>query len=139
MIRKKTVGLKMSTFVQKDEDYCDDLNFISECDQDLLVIEEIFVKFENVSGAILSRSWKSKVMGLGPWKDRNVWPLQWLQTKSELKFFGFQVTPTNKQTLERSWAECYTGFHNTLMSWSSRQLISLVQRVEVLRLFIYYQ
>ena len=69
-----------------------------------------FVKFENVSGAILSRSWKSKVMGSGPWKDRNVWPLQWLQTKSELKFFGFQVTPTYKQTLERSWAECYAGF-----------------------------
>ena len=27
-----------------------------------------FVKFENVSGAIMSRSWKSKVMCLGSWE-----------------------------------------------------------------------
>ena len=38
MISKKTVGPKMSSFVQKDEDYCDDFNFIFECDQDLLLI-----------------------------------------------------------------------------------------------------
>ena len=49
----------MSSFVQKDEDFCDDLNFLSESEDDLLVIEEVFVKFENVSGAILSRSKKS--------------------------------------------------------------------------------
>ena len=99
------------------------------------MIEDIFVKFENLSGAILSRSWKSKVMGLGAWKDRSDWPLQWLQTKSELKIFGFQITATYKNTLERSWTKCYEGFHKVLMSWSSRQLESLVQRVEVLILF----
>ena len=69
------------------------MNFLSESENDLVVIEEIFVKFENVSGAILSRSKKSKVMGLGLWKDRAVWPLHWLQTKPELKIFGFQITP----------------------------------------------
>ena len=125
----------MSSFVQKDEDFCDDLNFLSESADDLLVIINVFVKFENVPGAILSRSKKSKVMGLGSWKNRAVWPLVWLQPKTELKIFGFQVTPVYKTTLNRCWSECYASFHRTLMSWSSRQLDTLVQRVEVLRLF----
>ena len=134
-IHRETVGLQLATVVQKDEDYCDDLNFLSESEEDLKIIENIFVKFEDVSGAILSRSSKSKVMGLGAWKDRVVWPLQWLQPKSELKIFGFQITPVYKTTLERCWETCFAGFHKLLMSWSSRQLETLVQRVEVLRLF----
>ena len=38
MINKMTKGLFVSTQVQKDEDYCDDLNFLSETEADLLVI-----------------------------------------------------------------------------------------------------
>ena len=37
---------------------------------DLAVIDEIFINCENVSGPILSRSSKSKVMGLGLWRDK---------------------------------------------------------------------
>ena len=108
---------------------------MSESKNENLVIEDVFVKFEDISGAILSRSWKSKVMGLGLWRNRNNWPLPWLRVQSELKVFGFQITPVYKNTLERSWAECFLGFNKVLMSWSSRQLETLVQRVEVLRLF----
>ena len=136
MINKRTQGIRISSFVQKDDDYCDDLNFLSESENDLPVINDIFVKFEDISGAILSRSCKSKVMGLGLWRNRNDWPLPWLKVQSELKVFGFQITPVYKNTLERSWAECFLGFNNVLMSWSSRQLETLVQRVEVLRMFV---
>ena len=135
MINKLTKGLFVSTQVQKDEDYCDDLNFISEHESDLPVIENTFLRFEAVSGAILSRSHKSKVMGLGPWRQKQDWPLPWLQVKNELKIFGFQFSAIYKQTVERCWKECYTGFNKVLMSWSSRQLETLVQRVEVLRVF----
>ena len=136
LISKLTRGLFISSVVvQKDEDYCDDLNFLSEHESDLLVIENTFTRFEAVSGALLSRSWKSKVMGLGPWRNRVEWPLPWLTVKKELKIFGFQICQTYKNTLERCWAECYKGFNKILMSWSSRQLDTLVQRVEVLRLF----
>ena len=40
------------------------VNFIGERESDIIVIEEIFSNFEDISGAILSRSEKSKVMGL---------------------------------------------------------------------------
>ena len=135
MINKLTKGLFVSTQVQKDEDYCDDLHFLSEHESDLVVIEKTFLRFEAVSGAILSRSHKSKVMGLGPWRQRQDWPLPWLQVKEELKIFGFYISASYKKTVEKCWKECYSGFHKVLMSWSSRQLETLVQRVEVMRMF----
>ena len=65
MIRKLTKGLFVSSVLQKDDDYCDDLTFLSEFESDLPVIENTFERFESVSGALLSRSFKSKIMGLG--------------------------------------------------------------------------
>ena len=135
LINKLTKGLFVSTQVQKDEDYCDDLNFLSEHESDLLVIENTFLRFEAVSGAILSRSHKSKVMGLGPWRQKQDWSLPWLQVKEELKIFGFHISASYKKTVEKCWTECYSSFNKVLMSWSSRQLETLVQRVEVLRVF----
>ena len=42
MIHRQTAGLKLASFVQKDEDYCDDLNFLSESEADLFKIDNIF-------------------------------------------------------------------------------------------------
>ena len=135
MINRMTSGLNVSLVQQKDEDYCDDINFVGEKLSDLIVIDEVFSNFEDISGAILSRSSKSKIMGLGPWRDKVDWPLCWLQVMSVLKVFGFQVTPTYKQTLHLSWGVCFSGFRKTVMSWKSRQLDTLVQRVQVIKLF----
>ena len=74
-------------------------------------------------------------MGLGPWRGKLDWPFPWMKVVPVIKTFGFQVTPVYKQTLERSWEKCFSGFNKTIISWSSRQLNTMVQRVEVLRLF----
>ena len=66
MIKRMTRGLNVSFISQRDEDYCDDVNFLGEKISDLIIINEVFSNFEKVSGAILSRSEKSKIMGLGP-------------------------------------------------------------------------
>ena len=52
-----------------------------------------------------------------------------------MKIFGFQITPFYKQTLRMSWEACFTGFRKTIMSWKARQLNTLIQRVEVLKVF----
>ena len=67
MIKKMTKGLSVSFVQQRDEDFYDDVNFVGGKISDLNLIEEIFSNFEDISGAILSRSQKSRVMGLGTW------------------------------------------------------------------------
>ena len=135
MMRRMTRGLTVSLVQQKDEDFCDDVNFVGERITDLIVIDEVFTNFEDVSGAILSRSQKSKVMGLGPWRGRQDWPFNWLKVVDMMKIFGFQITPVYKQTLQLSWDACLVGFRKTIMSWKARQLNTLSQRVEVLKVF----
>ena len=50
MMRRMTRGLTVSLVQQKDEDYYDDVNFVSERITDLIVIDEVFTNFEDVSG-----------------------------------------------------------------------------------------
>jgi exonuclease III len=134
-IRKHAKGIKIAYVAQCDVDFCDDVNVISEDEDDLIVIERIFTKFEAVSGALLSRSNKTRIMGLGLWRGRTNWPLSWIKVVEELNIFGFQVSPTYELTLEKSWEKCLSGFKKTLFAWGSRILDSLRQRVEVLKVF----
>ena len=76
------------------------------------------------------------MLGLGPWRGRHDWPLDWLKVVNMMKIFGFQITPKYKQTLQLSWEACLDGFRKTIMSWKARHLNTLVQRVEVLRVFV---
>ena len=73
----------------------------SECvlihDEEFKLVDEAVQRFEQLSGAILNRSSKSKVLGLGSWKTRNVWPLSWLKTVDSLKIFVH-----NQLVLERT-------------------------------------
>ena len=59
----------------------------------------------------------------------------WLKVVSMIKIFGFQITPNYKQTLQLSCEACLTGFRKTILSWKARHLNTLVQRVEVLKVF----
>ena len=74
-------------------------------------------------------------MGLGSWRGKQVWPLQWMRVVQDIKIFGFQVFPIYKQTLQQSWEACFVGFRKTIMSWKTRQLTTLNQRVQVLKIF----
>ncbi len=79
---------------------------------------------------------KSKVLGLGGWKERRIWPLLWLQTVLELKIFGFQVLQTYQETLNRNWSTLVESIRNVIMSFQLRALDTLHQRVDCLKIYI---
>ena len=113
IIKRMTRGLAVSLVSQRDEDFCDDVNFLGEKISDIVIIDEIFANFEKISGAILFRSKKTKIMGLGKWRGKQDWPFTWMKVVPMIKMFGFQITPVYKNTLEKSWEACFTGFNKT--------------------------
>ena len=127
---------------QSVEAYCDDLNILSQSDTDLIIVDNAVRMFESVSGAILSRNKKCKVIGFGKWKTRNSWPIPYIETVSELKIFGIIFMNNFRKMLSKNWEMRFTKLQQTLISWSSRILDTLAQRVEVVKLFalsrIYY-
>ena len=57
-------------FNQIDEAYCVDMQTLSSDMRDLVRFDEVMVKLDMTSGAILSRNKKSKVMGVGSWEGK---------------------------------------------------------------------
>ena len=79
--------------------YCDDVNLMVNKLEEFKMIDEAFTKFEDMSGAILSRNQKSKVLGLGAWTGKADWPLAWLKTVLEVKVLGFKICASYKDMM----------------------------------------
>ena len=62
-IEQKIVGLSFPDIHPGLDAYCDDVNILTENLKDLVVVNDAVQKFEAVSGAILSRDSKCKIIG----------------------------------------------------------------------------
>ena len=136
-IERCITGLRIVNITQKLEAYCDDVNVMTTDINVLVKVDEAVRGFEEVSGAILSRNLKCKVMGLGRWRRKCTWPLNYLQTVDAIKIFGFYIMDSYRDILKKNWDYRYQKFENTVFSWSSRRLLTLKQRVEVIKTFAY--
>ena len=142
-LERRMSGMKIANFIeQKLEAYCDDINITTDNLGDFDVVESVVKKFEMVSGAILSRDKKCKVIGLGNWASKKDWPLVWIKAVKHEKIFGVFVSDSYDEMLKLNWDHRYKKFSNVLYSWSHRVLDTLQQRVEVIKMFglsrVYY-
>ena len=134
-LERAVVGLKLSGFPQSIDAYCDDVNVMTVSLSDFLAVDLAVRKFEAISGAILSRSKKSKVIGFGTWKKKTDWPLTYLKTVEEIKVFGIFVMDSFRSLIKRNWDFRFEKFQDVVRSWTPRIFETMVQRVEVLRMF----
>ena len=99
-------------------------------------------KFELVSGAILSRDKKCKVIGFGKWADKEDWPLAWVKPVKSVKIFGIFISDSYEEMLKVNWEYRFKKFSDAIFSWAPRILDTLQQRIEVIRIFalsrVYY-
>ena len=134
-LEEELSGFKMGPLVQKTESFCDDVNVVTNNLQDFQITNEVVLKFELSSGAILSRNCKCKVLGFGSWADRDTWPLSWLTTAKTVKMFGIIISNSYKDIIKLNWDLRFRKFSEAIYSWNNRQLDTLAQRIEVLRVF----
>ena len=120
---------------QVSEAFCDDVNLIVICNEDLHVIGDVVVDFEKASGAILSRNKKCLVLGLGRWSSRTSWALDYLQPVQEIKMFGIWFMNDYSRLLSTNWNTRIEKLRNTIFSWTGRVFANLKQRIDVLNCF----
>ena len=141
-LEKKIYGLRVNSIEQKLEAYCDDVNITTDKLEDFEVIGNVVKSFEKVSGAILSRNRKCKVIGFGNWACKVDWPLDWIKPVKSEKIFGIFICDSYDEMLRLNWDFRFKKFSNTILSWSPRVLDTLQQRVDVIRMFglsrVYY-
>ena len=133
---RRVSGVRVGAINQIDESYCDDINLMVNKLGEFKIVDEAFTKFEDMSGAFLSRNHKSKVLGLGSWVGKSDWPLSWIKTVKEVKVFGVKIVSSYKEIIIIiNWDFRFGKFEDAVRSWSSRALDSLSQRIEVLKTF----
>merc|ERR1712240_374570 len=141
-LEKKINGLRVKNFVQKLEAYCDDVNITTEKLEDFEVVSNVVKRFEKVSGAILSRNRKCKVIGFGNWACKLGWPLVWIKPVKFERVFGIFICDDYAELLKLNWDFRLKKFSAAIFSWSHRVLDTLQQRVDVIRMFglsrVYY-
>ena len=134
LIEKKTSGLILPN-LKNVEAFCDYLNVITTKETDLLVVDEAVQKFEKVSGAILSRNRKCQIVGFGKWKDREVWPLQYIKAVKKIKVFRVIFMNSYRDMLSKNWSVRFQKFEAAIISWNGRILESIYQRIEIMKTF----
>ena len=75
-LERRMTGLRVTGIGKSLEAYCDDINVTTDNLGDFDAVATVIEKFEKVSGAILSRNKKCKVIGFGNWVDKEDWPLE---------------------------------------------------------------
>merc|ERR1712240_635375 len=107
-----------------------------------MVVDNVVKRFEKVSGAILSRNNKCKVLGFGNWATKVDWPLVWIKPVKFERIFGIFICDDYDEMLNLNWDFRLKKFSVAIFSWSPRVLDTLQQRVEVIRIFglsrVYY-
>ena len=123
----------------KGEAFCDDNGIVSSGVEDLRTFDATCRRYEECSGAKLSRNQKSKILFLGSWRDpvrRPEMPVNYLQEKETLKVFGFQVTAEYKTTRDQTWEARLKKLRRVLISWRDRDLPTLQQRIQVVNVYL---
>jgi exonuclease III len=131
------VGLFVANIKEVSFAYMDDIEILGSALPDLILADSLCQDFEAVSGAILNRNRKTVVLGLGSWAGKQDWPLPWLQPVESAKVLGFTICPTFTASVEATWNRILTGIESTLRCWAARHLPTLLQRVQILEVYIF--
>ena len=66
--------------------------------------------FEKASGSVLNKN-KTCIMGVGAWRDRQLWDLHWLKTVNCIKILGIYVCSSYKNTVEKNFEIIKSNFN----------------------------
>ena len=128
-----------TSHTEKGPAFADDYGIITTNEQDLLTVDQVSRRYEEQSGALLSRNKKSKVIFLGAWRDqarRPPLPITYLREVEETKVFGFWISHSVKQTIRRTWEERIRMMRGKFMQWRTRELPTLHQRSQVVNTYL---
>ena len=108
--------------------YADDTNILIVNFESLIEVEKVILQFEQATGAILNRNNKTKIYGLGKWKDKENWPITWIKVEREY-FYTLGVYHSNSypDTQNKNWTSCISALKSHGQMLSNRKL-TLFQR-----------
>ena len=98
----KLKGFKLGTCKANVMAFVDDLTFFISDETDFVELDVVLKHFSNFSGAVVNKK-KTKVMGIGTWNDRKVWPIECITVVEEINILGIPFSKTINDYGPRLW------------------------------------
>ena len=95
-------GLKIGESKIVVRAYFDDLTIVITKEVELKQMEECLKDFCSCFSAKMSKE-KTAIRGLGEWRGRVDWPLNWITSSTKFKITGMEFSPTLDQTATTNW------------------------------------
>ena len=103
--------------------YADDTNLFPKDDLSIIEINNIIIKFENATGAVLNRNKKTKICGLGSWNNRQTWPLTWLKSEADsFKSLGIIFSNNYKTAVTENWNQALSAIQTKIRTIQCHEL-----------------
>lgn len=138
-LNKEITGVQVGPTTQKIGAFMDDINATSTDLDDINKIDQIFRRYEALSGTILSRSKKTKIMGIGKWRNRSDWPITWLKSTDKLKILGLTFTPDTQETTKVTWTDITRNIRATTQKWIGDRNKTMKEKTTIIHTFILSQ
>ena len=120
-------GVRIGEARLKVSGFIDDISVFVSGDTDLREANRLFTEFESVSNAKINRT-KTAILGLGKWRGRTRWPIEWLVPTSQVKILGASFSDTIDDTIRKNEEDVLQRVRGILAMARSRQL-TIHQRV----------
>ena len=102
--------------------YADDTHLFPKNDESIVEINNIVIKFELATGAVLNRN-KTKIYGLGRWNERSIWPLDWLKVElNSFKLLGIIYCNSYDAALSLNWDKALAAIQVKIRSIMNNEL-----------------
>ena len=103
--------------------YADDTNLFPKDDLSIIEINNIIIKFENATGAVLNRNKKTKIYGLGSWNNRQTWPLTWLKSEADsFKSLGIIFSNNYTTAVTENWNQALSAIQTKIRTIQCHKL-----------------
>lgn len=138
-LNERITGIQIGNTRKKSGAFMDDIHAISSNLGDLPRIDETFRQYEDLNGTLLSRTRKTRVMGIGRWQNRTDWPIPWLQTTDRMKILGVTFSADTSVTIMTTWNEILNKMRAGVQRWISDRNWTMLGKIKILHTFILSQ
>ena len=114
--------------------FADDSSVLLSSDRSICECYEEIQRFELATGSKLNKD-KTTIMGIGKWKNRKNWPLDWIKSVDCTKILGIYFHNDYVNTLEENWRVVTKKIETSVNVLSQRKL-SLFQKAIVINSLI---
>ena len=121
-------GIAIGTANLKTSTYIDDLILFISDDQEIAQADLITQNFAKATNSLINYT-KTKILGLGAWSNRKIWPPTWLQATNKITILGVIFSNTisltarlNSDKIEKEIRRCITA--------AMQRRLTLHQRVQ---------